>query len=330
MFSHLFRVTHMSLKLGVVMDPIESINYKKDTTLALLWAAQDRGWSLFYIEPDGLSLEDEVPMARSCPLRVHRDPSRWFEIDEAVTAPLSDLDIVLMRKDPPFDMEYIYSTYLLERAEREGTLVVNRCQSLRDCNEKLFATEFSDCCPPLLVSRSMAKLRGFHSQYNDVIFKPLDGMGGQAIFRAKPDDPNVSVILETLTEAGRKTIMAQQYLPEITEGDKRILLVNGEAVPYCLARVPLAGESRGTLPQAGPGGFSRLLSVINGSRLGWGRHSRSAASTLLASMSSVTFLPRLMSPAPPACGKLSQKPALISLASYSMACRSEAHLPDWL
>ena len=161
MFSHLFRVTHMSLKLGVVMDPIESINYKKDTTLALLWAAQDRGWSLFYIEPDGLSLEGEVPMARSCPLRVHRDPSRWFEIDKAVTAPVSNLDIVLMRKDPPFDMEYIYSTYLLERAEREGTLVVNRCQSLRNCNEKLFATEFSDCCPPLLVSRSMSKLRGF-------------------------------------------------------------------------------------------------------------------------------------------------------------------------
>ena len=253
MFSHFLRVTHMSLKLGVVMDPIESINYKKDTTLALLWAAQDRGWSLFYIEADGLSLEGEIPMARSCPLRVHRDPSRWFEIGEADTAPLSDLDIVLMRKDPPFDMEYIYSTYLLERAEREGTLVVNRCQSLRDCNEKLFATEFSDCCPPLLVSRSMSQLRGFHSQYNDVIFKPLDGMGGQAIFRAKPDDPNVSVILETLTEAGRKTIMAQQYLPEITEGDKRILLVNGEPVPYCLARVPLAGESRGNLAAGGAG-----------------------------------------------------------------------------
>ena len=155
MFSHFLRVTHMSLKLGVVMDPIESINYKKDTTLALLWAAQDRGWSLFYIEPGGLSLEGEVPMARSCPLRVYRDPSRWFDIDEAVSAPVSDFDIVLMRKDPPFDMEYVYSTYLLERAEREGTLVVNRCQSLRDCNEKLFATEFSDCCPPLLVSRNL-------------------------------------------------------------------------------------------------------------------------------------------------------------------------------
>ena len=160
---------------------------------------------------------------------------------------------------------------------------MNRCQSLRDCNEKLFATEFSDCCPPLIVSRSMAKLRGFHSQYNDVIFKPLDGMGGQAIFRAKPDDPNVSVILETLTEAGQKTIMAQQYLPEITEGDKRILCVAKRCrIVWHGSRWP--AKVVGTLLQAGPGGFSRLLSVISGSRLGWGPHSRSAASTLLASM----------------------------------------------
>ena len=243
----------MSLNIGVVMDPIQSIHYQKDTTLALLWAAQDRGAALFYIEPDGLFLEGDVAMARGQPLAVFRDPKRWFEFCDEAVLPLADLDVVLMRKDPPFDMEYIYATHLLERAEQKGTLVVNRCHSLRDCNEKLFATEFPGCCPPLLVSRDMGRLRAFHSQHGDVIFKPLDGMGGSAIFRARPGDPNVSVILETLTQSGSQTIMAQQYLPAIQEGDKRILMINGEAVPWCLARVPLAGESRGNLAAGGSG-----------------------------------------------------------------------------
>jgi len=243
----------MSLKLGVVMDPIGSIHYKKDTTLALLWAAQDRGWSLFYIEPDGLYLDGKTPMAAGQGLTVHRDPEHWYDLAEATSIPLAECNVLLMRKDPPFDMEYIYATYLLERAEQQGALVVNRCQSLRDCNEKLFATEFPECCPPLLVSRNMANLRSFHAQYGDVIFKPLDGMGGSAIFRARQDDPNVSVILETLTQSGNQTIMAQQYLPAIKDGDKRILMINGEAVPWCLARVPLAGESRGNLAAGGSG-----------------------------------------------------------------------------
>ena len=243
----------MSLKLGVVMDPIGSIHYKKDTTLALLWAAQDRGWALFYIEPDGLFLDAKHPMASARPLTVHRSADHWFDLGDKTALRLTKLDMVLMRKDPPFDMEYIYATYLLERAEQAGTLVVNRCQSLRDCNEKLFATEFPECCPPLLVSRDMGRLRAFHSQHGDVIFKPLDGMGGSAIFRARPGDPNISVILETLTQSGSQTIMAQQYLPAIQEGDKRILMVNGEAVPWCLARVPLAGESRGNLAAGGSG-----------------------------------------------------------------------------
>ena len=243
----------MSLKLGVVMDPIGSIHYKKDTTLALLWAAQDRGWALFYIEPDGLFLDAKHPVASARPLTVHRNADHWFDLGDKTALRLTELDVVLMRKDPPFDMEYIYATYLLERAEQEGTLVVNRCQSLRDCNEKLFATEFPECCPPLLVSRDMGRLRAFHSQHGDVIFKPLDGMGGSAIFRAQPGDPNVSVILETLTQSGSQTIMAQQYLPAIQEGDKRILMINGEAVPWCLARVPLAGESRGNLAAGGSG-----------------------------------------------------------------------------
>ena len=243
----------MSLKLGVVMDPIGSIHYKKDTTLALLWAAQDRGWALFYIEPDGLFLDAGQPLATARALTVHRNAEHWFELGDETALQLTDLDVVLMRKDPPFDMEYIYATYLLERAEQEGTLVVNRCRSLRDCNEKLFATEFPECCPPLLVSRDMGQLRTFYSQYGDVIFKPLDGMGGSAIFRAQPGDPNVSVILETLTQSGSQTIMAQQYLPAIQEGDKRILMIDGEAVPWCLARVPLAGESRGNLAAGGSG-----------------------------------------------------------------------------
>ena len=243
----------MSLKIGVVMDPIQSIHYQKDTTLALLWAAQDRGATLFYSEPDGLFLKGEVAMGRGQPLTVFRDPARWYELGDEADLSLADLDIVLMRKDPPFDTEYIYATYLLERAERQGTLIVNRCQSLRDCNEKLFATEFPQCCPPLLVSRHPSQLKAFHREHRDVIFKPLDGMGGSAIFRAREDDPNLSVILETLTLRGQQTIMAQQYLPEISEGDKRILMINGEAVPYCLARVPLAGESRGNLAAGGSG-----------------------------------------------------------------------------
>ena len=158
-----------------------------------------------------------------------------------------------MRKDPPFDMEFVYTTQLLENAERRGTLIVNRCASLRDCNEKLFATQFPQCCPTLIVSRDMQRLRAFHAEHGDVIFKPLDGMGGSSIFRAKADDSNVSVILETLTQHGTQTIMGQVYLPQITAGDKRILMINGEPVPYCLARVPLAGESRGNLAAGGTG-----------------------------------------------------------------------------
>ena len=248
----------MSLKIGVVMDPIQSIHYQKDTTLALLWAAQDRGAAIFYIEPDGLFLEGDAAMARCQPLAVFRDATRWYELSDEALIPLADLDVVLMRKDPPFDMEYIYATYLLERAERQGTLIVNRCQSLRDCNEKLFATEFPQCCPPLVVSRHPSRLKAFHAEHQDVIFKPLDGMGGSAIFRAREDDPNLSVILETLTLRGQQTIMAQKYLPEISEGDKRILMINGEAVSHCLARVPLAGESRGNLAAGGSGRVQAL------------------------------------------------------------------------
>lgn len=243
----------MTVSLGVVMDPITTINYKKDTTLALLWAAQDRGWRLFYMEQGDLILQDGEPRARMRALRVHRDPQHWYDLGEPQIGLLADLDVVLMRKDPPFDNEYIYSTYILEAAEKLGVLIANQPQSLRDCNEKMFATQFPQCCPPLLVSRDKNLLKEFHQAHGDVIFKPLDGMGGSSIFRVRADDPNLNVIIETLTNHSRNTIMAQKYIPAIVDGDKRILMIDGEPVPYCLARVPMAGESRGNLAAGGTG-----------------------------------------------------------------------------
>ncbi|MFV0276280.1 MAG: glutathione synthase [Parahaliea sp.] len=243
----------MNIKIGVVMDPIATIKYKKDTTLALLWAAQARDWHLYYMEPGDLYLDQGRGRARMAPLTVFHDPDAWYRLDDYQDRPLADLDVILMRKDPPFDNEYIYNTYILEAAECEGTLVVNRCASLRDCNEKVFATQFPQCCPPVLVSGDAARLRAFHREHGDVIFKPLDGMGGSSIFRVKPDDPNLSVIIETLTDHGRATIMAQRYLPEIVDGDKRILMVDGEPVPYALARIPSVGETRGNLAAGGTG-----------------------------------------------------------------------------
>ncbi|BFM18549.1 glutathione synthase [Maricurvus nonylphenolicus] len=239
--------------LGVVMDPIAQINFKKDTTLALLLAAQAKGWKLVYMEQADLYLEDGRAKASGQPLSVANDPDNWFELQPAQTIDLGDLDVILMRKDPPFDNEYIYSTYILEAAEAQGALVVNNPESLRDCNEKIFATQFPQCCPPVLVSRKPQQLREFHKEHKDVIFKPLDGMGGSGIFRCKADDPNVGVILETLTNHGQHLIMAQRYIPEITEGDKRILVIDGEAVPYSLARVPAVGETRGNLAAGGTG-----------------------------------------------------------------------------
>jgi glutathione synthase len=243
----------MTIKLGVVMDPITEINYKKDSTLAMLWAAADRDWQLFYMEPGDLLLDQGQPRASMAKLEVFRDPDRWCELGVREERDLDDLDVILMRKDPPFDNEYVYLTYILEAAERKGTLVVNRCRSLRDCNEKVFATQFPECCPPVLVSGDMERLRAFQRQHRDVIFKPLDGMGGSSIFRVKPEDSNLSVILETLTQHGTRTIMAQRYVPEIIDGDKRILMIRGEPVPYCLARLPSVGESRGNLAAGGSG-----------------------------------------------------------------------------
>ena len=242
----------MSIKLGVVMDPIQAINYKKDSTLAMLWAAQDRGWDLVYMEQGDLFIENGKAMAKQTPLTVFADPDHWFELGNTVNAPLSDLNVILMRKDPPFNNAFIYTTYLLEMAEKEGVLIVNKPQSLRDCNEKLFATQFPECCPPHLVTNNAELLRTFHQEQGDVIFKPLDGMGGASIFRLQKDEPNLGVIIETLTADGLP-IMAQRYLPEIKEGDKRILLIDGEPIPYCLARIPSQGETRGNLAAGGTG-----------------------------------------------------------------------------
>ena len=243
----------MTIKIGVVMDPIDQLNYKKDSTLAMLWAAQAKDWQLFYMEQKDLYLDQGVARASMARLTVFHDPDRWFSLEPHEQTDLAELDVILMRKDPPFDNEYIYSTYILEAAERLGTLIVNRCQSLRDCNEKVFATQYPQCCPPVLVSADNERLKAFYLQHEDVIFKPLDGMGGTSIFRVKPGDSNLSVILETLTNFGELTIMAQRYIPQIVDGDKRILMINGEAVPYCLARVPASGELRGNLAAGGEG-----------------------------------------------------------------------------
>ena len=240
--------------LGVVMDPIGSIKPYKDTTLALMLAAQRRGWSLRYMEQDDLSVRDGTAMGRVRGLRVQDDRQHWFDFTgEPKVTPLGALDAILMRKDPPFDLDYITSTYILDRAEQQGALVLNKPQSLRDCNEKLFTAWFPELTPPTLFARDDASLRAFHAEHGDVIYKPIDGMGGSGIFRVAGDGLNLGAIIEALTDHGRRMITAQKYLPAIVDGDKRILMIDGEPVPYCLARVPMAGETRGNLAAGGSG-----------------------------------------------------------------------------
>ena len=243
----------MGTTLGVIMDPIQSISFRKDSTLAILLAAQRQGFELFYMQQQDLFLENGDPRAKLTPLRVLDDPNRWYELGEPRDGALEEMNVLLMRKDPPFDSEFIYSTYILEAAEQRGSLVVNKPQSLRDCNEKVFATQFPQCTPPLLVSRDQARLKLFLAEHKDVVYKPLDGMGGTSIFRIKEGDQNLNVILETLTDYGQQTIMAQKYLPEITQGDKRILVVDGEVIPFGLARIPTGSDFRGNLAAGGRG-----------------------------------------------------------------------------
>jgi glutathione synthase len=249
----------MSIRLGIIMDPIEKISPKKDTTLGMIVSALKLDWEVSYILQGNIYSADGIVRHISQPITsASFDPNDWYSLGAKTDTPLTELDAVIMRVDPPFNMEYVYTTYMLEVAEKEGLLVVNRPQSLRDCNEKFFATHFPQCCPPLIVSSNPQLLRSFYEQHSDIVVKPLDGMGGEAIFRVKPGDPNFSVILETLTQHGNTTIMAQKFIPQISAGDKRILMVNGKPIPYGLARIPPKGETRGNLA-AGGNGVAQVL-----------------------------------------------------------------------
>lgn len=241
------------MRLGIVMDPIGSINIKKDTSFAMLLEAQSRGWELFYMQQTDLYLDEGKAMATGRSLSVDNNPNSWFELGPEIEKPLAELDVILMRVDPPFDMDYIYSTYLLEQAEAEGVLVVNKPQSLRDANEKLFTAWFPECCAPTLVTSQTTRIRQFLGKHEDIIIKPLDGMGGASIFRLKKADHNLGVVLETMTDHGKKLAMVQRFLPDIKHGDKRILIINGKPVPYGLARIPAKGETRGNLAAGGTG-----------------------------------------------------------------------------
>ena len=237
----------------VVMDPIGSIKIAKDSTFAMLLEAQRRGHRLLYVLPGGLSVRDGAAVATVAPLQVRDDSAGWYELGIWSQVVLGPRQVVLMRKDPPVDANYLHDTQILGLAQRAGAVVVNDPRGLRDMNEKLTALEFPQCCPPTLVSREAPAIKAFIAEHGEAVLKTLDGMGGRSIFRARHGDPNVNVILETLTEGGRHLAMAQRYIPEITEGDKRILLVEGEPVVYCLARIPQGDEFRGNLAAGGRG-----------------------------------------------------------------------------
>lgn len=241
------------LNILVVMDPIETVNYKKDSTLAMMWAASDRGHDLGYCQIYDMWLDRGELKVDAQKVTVRRDPQDFYSLENKVTQPITDYDVVLMRKDPPFNMRFLYSTYMLDHAKKAGVLVVNDPQAIRDCNEKLFATWFSDLMSPTIVTSKQSHIRQFITEQQDVIVKPLDGMGGTGIFRLTADSPNIGATLEMLTELETLPIMAQRYLPEIKEGDKRILIVDGEVVPFCLARIPTKGETRGNLAAGGQG-----------------------------------------------------------------------------
>ena len=243
----------MTYTVGVVMDPIAKIKPEKDTSFAMMLEAQHRGATLIYLELKDLYIDNGVPKAIGYPVTVRDQAQDFYTLGEEQQYLLGDLDVILMRKDPPFDNEFLYATHILDLAERAGALVVNKPQSLRDFNEKLFTAYFPELIPDTLVTRNAALVRQFHAKHKDVICKPLDGMGGASIFRIKEDGTNLGVIIETLTNNGQSQMMVQAYLPAIKEGDKRVLIVNGKVMPYCLARLPSAGETRGNLAAGGTG-----------------------------------------------------------------------------
>jgi glutathione synthase len=239
--------------LGVVMDPIETIKPKKDSTLAMLLAAQRRGWDIVYLRQQDLEVRGGAPRGHGSKLKVVDDPDRWFELGAAWSGGLEELDVLLMRKDPPFDMEYIYTTYILELAENRGALVVNKPASLRDINEKAYTSWFPQCSPPSLVTRRREALLEFLAEHRKIVLKPFDGMGGRSIFVVAAGDLNVNVIIETLTDHGARFTLAQRYIPEIADGDKRVLVIDGQPIDYALARIPAPGESRGNLVMGAKG-----------------------------------------------------------------------------
>ena len=243
----------MSITVGIIMDPIEDITPYKDTTLAMMLAASARGWTINCMEQKDLYIDEGQGFASQRQIQVFDNNDHWYEANEAVDAPLAQNNIILMRKDPPFDMDFVYTTHLLELAQAAGVFVSNNPASLRDVNEKLSTTHFSQLCPPTLVTTSATRLKDFVHEHRDTIIKPLDGMGGAGIFRLTPNDPNINIILEHATLDNSRQIMAQRYVPEIRDGDKRILVVNGEAMPHALARIPAQGETRGNLAAGGRG-----------------------------------------------------------------------------
>ncbi len=242
-----------SLRILIVMDNIATINYKKDTTLAMMWAGSERGHQLYYCNINDLWLNQGKPIVDAQAINVTKNPDNFYQLSEKISHDIKHFDVILMRKDPPFNMQFIYATYFLDKAKQAGVLVVNDPQSIRDCNEKLFATWFSEHMSPTIVTSKQRHIRQFIQQQQDVIVKPLDGMGGMGIFRLTADSPNIGSTLEMLTQLETLPIMAQRYLPEIKDGDKRILIVNGKPVDYCLARIPSQGETRGNLAVGGRG-----------------------------------------------------------------------------
>lgn len=240
-------------QLGIIMDPIAQINIAKDSSFAMLLAAQQRGWQIYYMEQHFLFLKQGIVYAKMYPIKVMDDPSHWFDLGEEIITPLHHLDIILMRIDPPVNQDFLHTTHLLDIAEKQGVLVVNKPQALRDANEKLFAQWFPHCCPPTLVSANKKLLLDFITEQQKTILKPLNGMGGMSIFYLTPQDTNISVILDTITHMGKNLIMAQRFIPEISQGDKRILIVNGKPIPYALVRIPAPGEIRGNLAAGAQG-----------------------------------------------------------------------------
>ena len=241
------------MRIAFLIDPPESFKIYKDSTYAMMREAAGRGHELHILQQEELAWRSGNVSAATQRLHLTGDTGVWFRLDTAQTTALKDFDAVLMRKDPPFDMEYVYSTYLLELAQKEGACVFNDPRAIRDCNEKMTIARFPQFTAPTLVTRNAGLIHSFLAEHGDIILKPLDGMGGSSVFRVQGGDPNLNVIIETLTQFGARTIMAQRYIPEITAGDKRVLLIGGKPVPYALARIPKPGETRGNLAAGGTG-----------------------------------------------------------------------------